>query len=1514
MLTVLLSTLLIATSWIGVEGRYFHWKIRDPKPAPIFRREFVATPDGRAILTVFAGGYRDVTLNGRPIADEVLMPTPSNFDRRVYGSRYDVTDLLVNGTNVLMVTLGNSIYNCNATGVWMQDTITWRDYPKLRLDITTSNGKTLVETDASWKVWLDGPVRFDSIRNGETYDARKELPPAAFRNGFSADGWHHAVKVHGPGGVETLEKHPPCRIWKRLTMRRLESGLWDSGQNLAGFCELAVRGNPGDEVKVRMFETVESDGTPRLPPAFVESGEFQTDHYILKGNGIERWHPRFVYHGFRYAEVIVTGSAEVLGIDACAVGTDLERIGSIETSHPTLAAIQRNATWSFRSNFVGFPTDCPTREKQGWTGDALVAVETGLFNFDAATSYADWLDGLCDIQRPNGQVPAKSPISANGYNWGYGPAWDAALIKIPETILDFTGDDTLVRRHYAQMVRYVDFAETMLTDGLAEGFGLGDWCDPRNGSGKASPMLVTSAYYYGLLQSMCRFATLMDRNDDHLRFATLAERTKAAFQKRFCRDHGEIGENEATELAVAVAFGLAPYPKLTVELLNLKVQKSSYVYDFGMIGTRWIPQVLSDNGFVDTAFRLVTAEQRLSYWGQLKQGATTLWEHWDGRSSHNHVIFGDVSAWMYRTLGGFRYNSEHPGKMTVRPAFVRGVDSFAATHRGVRSSWVRNKDRISYELNVPDGQSVRLSLPGRPERIVGAGCHRDEIVEIPVQTPAPGWTFLESERPVFECSAVNVVWRLKDWRGRELRCGDWPETGRLEMELLPPGFYRVEGNGIKAFDFCVVRHNPCHAKDSFFALDSALSQCARTNAWDCPWYGGNTYRVVCELMHKLGVSQTRERMCWAKMNPSRDVFDFSYYMRQARLMRENGIVTTGIFGDTPHWAGGMNSKRHLPPNLMDLYRLMTNAVPAFGEIYNAWGFWNEPELSMVPEPIWEYVAAFKAFSLSVHDADPRKPVLAGALADVPQDTWGDGLIQNDFAKYADAFNIHTYYEPVRYPDWHASLRKFLERCGRPDWQVWLTESGTNLEGDSNTDGVRKGLKAHNLEQEMVWAEFYPKSCILHQFGGIYRSWLFMFGCYNERNGRKDWGSMRRDGSVKPIHAAISAITGELGSARLLGEKKIGDGLRAFVYEQPDGTETLAFWSVSEVDTAKSGPVHPKDMLRKSFSVQVAEGEYRLVDMMGTPQTVRTSEGRLDLVAERYVNYLSGLRGLEPDEQASPVGRLIRYEPQKDEDLTVVIRPKLSDDFEITGRKSRAELLKETGLLKIELWNFSDKEKSGCLVTKGATLTGVPECIVLPPWTNVTVVATFVPPKTGPIEGVLEMRFLHGERFSTKATFAYMDRCRFLSGCAAVPMALENPALWKRNDSGQRYSCTYDENEKAVRFDVSWTGETGPWFFPVHTLKMPEESLDGAKMLEFEVKSIQDKVENDYNAAVLMPLYKDGRCIHLHYPAPTFNWELRRVALPDDATDITAFRVGANPRGRKLTFWIRNVRILKANGL
>lgn len=821
----------------------------------------------------------------------------------------------------------------------------------------------------------------------------------------------------------------------------------------------------------------------------------------------------------------------------------------------------------------------------------------------------------------------------------------------------------------------------------------------------------------------------------------------------------------------------------------------------------------------------------------------------------------------------------------------------------------------------------------------------DSALSSAVTTPAPGWTFTEDESPVFvlcpssfvlDGGGADSAFTVLDWRGNEVRQGEWPADGRLTLAPLPPGYYRVEPAG---FDFCVVRRDPCRNPDSPFAVDSALSHRAET--FDCPWHGGDTFRVVCELMRKCGVAQTRERMVWKGMNPEPGVFTYRRWLDNAAHLRANGLVTTGIFAGTPAHAGGEEpGRRQLPTDLMALYTLMTNAVPAFGETYNAWGFWNEPDLQMVPEPVWEYVAAFKAFALAVRVADPAKPVLLGALADVPDQDFGGCLAANEFQKYADIFNIHTYLEPSRLPGWNAALRDFLAQCGRPDWAVWLTEFGTNLEGDSTVDSVRPGLKAHSPEQEMILAEWYPKAAIIAQALGIDRTWLFLFGCYNERGGRKDWGTMRRDGHVKPVCAALSTLAGELGDARLLGEMKVGDGIRAFLYESPVTrdqspvtrhsslvtSQTLVFWSVSEVDTATQGPVHPEDTLARPFSLSGGAGGFsprplHLTDMMGTPRPAPAiTNNTLALVAERWPQYLTGDLGLSPDTTAPPPGRIIRYEAAPGEDLTVVVRPKLSAAFEIAGHKSRAELMREGGgALSAEIWNFSGEEKRGRLVAEGCTAEmqqadnskeEMPGEVILPPWGHVAVPLRYAPPVDGPLETTLSLQFASDAGVSTAARVPVFDRARFLASCEVVPLALEDPALWQRNDSAQTFSCAYDEAEKAIRWEVGWTGETGPWFMPWHDLALPEETLAGAKMIEFEVKSEQDKVENDYNSAVFMPTYADGRTLNLHYAPPGFNWEVRRVALPPDAGDVVSFRLGGAPRGRRLTFYLRNVRILK----
>jgi len=786
-----------------------------------------------------------------------------------------------------------------------------------------------------------------------------------------------------------------------------------------------------------------------------------------------------------------------------------------------------------------------------------------------------------------------------------------------------------------------------------------------------------------------------------------------------------------------------------------------------------------------------------------------------------------------------------------------------------------------------------------------------------VCTSAPGWTFRASDTPSFRLFKIDRKsrgWTLRDWRGRELRNGLWAADGTLVLAPLPPGYYGVTYAAFGAtndFSFCVVADRAKRNGESFFAVDSAFTQCSRPGEFDCPWYGGDTYRVTAELMGLCGVAHTRERISWGGMDRGDGNPDFSRYLPNADLMKRNGVVSLGLFADTPPWAGREHG-RWLPKDLMALYRFMEKAVVAFGDRYDAWEYWNEQDLSRAAGPVWEYAATLKAFSLGMAAGDPAKAALPGSVSAVDHNGFCQGMFDNDIAKYVDAFNLHTYEDPSGYARWHAGVRKFLDEAGVPDFQVWLTEYGTNIEGHGRRDSGRDGMMAHTPEQELLVAEICAKGNVLHQFGGIYRSWWFLFGCYNERHGEKDWGTMRRDGSVKPVHAVIATLNGVLGDAKMSGEIRTGKGTRAFLYGKPDGSQTVAFWRETSVDA--SGTASMPEPAELPLEIRAKDGSYRVVDVMGTPSRASAAGGTLRLSATRFPQYVGGLSGLVADVPAAPSGRFGRKPPRADEDLSVVLRPHVAKkDFDIGGRHCIAELLGDSGEIGIEVWNFSPREKRGRIATRGGELQGAPGEIVLPPFGKVDVQARYVPPEGDEVDFVFRMRGVFDGKRTSLATIPILHRKRFLSKCEVVPWtALNDPKAWKRNDSADSYRCMYDEAEKSVRFDVEWKpgSSQGAWFFPVHMLKPPGESLAGAKMLEFEVKAEQDKVENDFNEVLVMALYRDKPVRYLPHVRPMREWSVRRAVLPSDAGDITGLRFGLTPRGRRLSYWIRNVRILK----
>ncbi|MBR2837306.1 MAG: hypothetical protein IKE55_00830 [Kiritimatiellae bacterium] len=797
---------------------------------------------------------------------------------------------------------------------------------------------------------------------------------------------------------------------------------------------------------------------------------------------------------------------------------------------------------------------------------------------------------------------------------------------------------------------------------------------------------------------------------------------------------------------------------------------------------------------------------------------------------------------------------------------------------------------------------------------------------------APGHVAVERTPVAARGGVPHAAWTLLDWRNRSTNVsGTFDSAGKAALPPLPSGYYRLvdaasQATGLRPLATLAVVPDPKtrpKVSGSFYGADCAASQLAVPGVIDCPWNDGKRRTVVADLAHLAGLTHVRDRMSWRAVQPSPGVApDFAYYIDTARLFKKRGIGVSGIFHDTPKWAGLL---KKLPGDLNALYRFCRTAAGAFGDTVEDWEFWNEPDIGFAPEPVWDYAAALKAAYLGAKAARPGSPVLGGALCQMPDSPYERALFTNDAARYFDVFNYHTYVAPSQYKAMFATMRESLRRAGAAGCPVWLTECGTNFEGPAAAESVRKGNKAHSYEQEIVVAEFCAKSQVALQMEGVARNYLFILAAYNERNGTKDWGLLRRDGTAKLAYAAMSAMTRELGDARLAGALRAGKGLRAYLFDHPDGSQTVAFWSESPVDSATSGSAlveaSPDFARTVRLRLPSAGGAFRLSDLCGSVSSaVPDGEGTLALAATRFPAYVSGLRGLRAAEPARTMETGVSKAP--DEDISVVFRVDLAPgDFETT--KTLAVAKTDSPRLRVQAWNFGDAAKTGVVEAAGARLRGLPSGpVVLGPCGSAPVGFDCVlGPADSSSEAVLVLRGVFGGRRTTRLTMPVLFEKRFLASCVSVPLGWKDPAAWKRNDSAAEYSVRWDEKEQAVRFDVAWTDPgVGRWFYPVLPLSLPRESMKGVLRVAFEVKTAQDKVENDFGRRYLM-LVRSGKGGSsgdwFSYAAPSGSWERRYVELPPvaagDLSDVTAIRLGGNPNGMRLTFWVRDIAILKAKG-
>lgn len=750
--------------WIGAT------ESTDYEPAPYFRHDFVlpesrrapALPDTatppiaptvatpatkqlkRATAYICGLGYYELHLNGKKVGDHVLDPGYTRYDRRALYVTYDVTQQLQPGSNTVGIVLGTGWENVHSKAVWYFDKAPWRAAPKALLEIRlefTDGSTDRIVTDETWKT-SPGPILYDSIYGGQTYDARRELP-GWDSAGYNDRGWQPAHIVSPPGGHLTAQPCPPIRVAARIkpvAIKEPKPGLFvfDMGQNFAGWAELTVAGPVGTRVTLRYGERLASDGTldqshiaqhqvkSALPP------RFQTDEYILKGatpgsrQSREIWHAQFCYHGFQYVEVTgFPGRPTLDNLTGLFIHSDVggaDRQADFDCSDPALTRLWRNTCISYLSNLQSIPTDCPHREKNGWTGDAHLAAEFGLLNFDSAGVYTKWINDLDDEQRPTGELPGIVPSSGWGYEWGNGPAWDSAFLLIPWYCYRYAGDPHLLTDHYAGIKRYVDYLTTRAKDHIVS-IGLGDWVPYET----QTPVEVTStAYYYRDARIVAEVARLLGKTDDAKIYDALADAIKIAFNRAFFHPETAIYANGGqTSLSCALYQDLVPSDQhdAVVQSLVRAVERRNGHIDTGILGAKYILHALTDNGQAAVANTILTQKSAPGWLWWQEQGATTLWESWGGADSRNHIMFGDASAWLIETLAGI--TPLEPGFAVARIQ-PHPTGSLTSAHARIHtlygplvSDWRIDPHTraITLHVEIPVNSSAIVYVPTRPGAI-----------------------------------------------------------------------------------------------------------------------------------------------------------------------------------------------------------------------------------------------------------------------------------------------------------------------------------------------------------------------------------------------------------------------------------------------------------------------------------------------------------------------------------------------------------------------------------------------------------------------------------------------------------------------------------------------------------------------------------------------------------------------------------------------------------------------------
>jgi len=753
-------------NWIKADlemGKETHW-------SPMLRKEFnLGKEIAKARLYISSLGLYEADINDKKVGDQVLTPGWTSYRNRVQYQTYDVTSMVKTGDNAIGVILGDG---------WYRDF--WKEEPSenqygsdvsldliAQLEIIYTDGTSeMIVTNDSWRS-TRGPILASTIYNGETYDARLE------KTGWSKPGYNdgewfttsiaeHAGKLLVHPASPAMKKIGEIKPIEILITPERDTVL-DMGQNMVGWIRLKINAPAGTSITLRHAEVLDSAGN-----FYIENlrAAAQTNNYICKGGGTETWEPRFTFQGFRYVAVTgIPGELTPDMITGVVVHSNMEKNGTFSCNNKLINQLQHNIVWGQKGNFVDVPTDCPQRdERLGWTGDAQVFAPTACFNMNCAGFYIKWLRDLALDQHENGAVPKVIP---NILPWKGGECgWQDAATIVPWTVYRYYGDEQVLKEQYPSMKELVEYMRGRAGDAYIWGtrtHHYGDWLSfatTRSDYPGATTDkdLLASAYFYHSTNILQQTADILGYEEDAVSYRALMGKIKAAFGREYLTPNGRLSSNTQTAYVVALSFGIIPVEQeeIAAKRLAEDVRRFGHLTT-GFLGTPDLCHVLTNYGYLDEAYMLLYRQEYPSWLYPVTQGATTIWERWDGQkpdgsfqdpgmNSFNHYAYGAVGDWLYRKVAGMDIGTPGFKSIIIKPHPGEKMNDVKASHESpygtIRTQWEIKDERFHLTVTIPVNTRAKIHVPSTGDELISGG----RSVSGVNQKEGPGYKYLVVER------------------------------------------------------------------------------------------------------------------------------------------------------------------------------------------------------------------------------------------------------------------------------------------------------------------------------------------------------------------------------------------------------------------------------------------------------------------------------------------------------------------------------------------------------------------------------------------------------------------------------------------------------------------------------------------------------------------------------------------------------------------------------------------------